>query len=679
MIIESVHVKNFRSILDETLYCGKLTALVGPNGAGKSSFLQALNLFYTASPKIDPEDFYNGDTTKEIVIAVTFKDLSSEAKELFSIYLQDEKLTVERVFKMEGGKITEKYHGSTLQNESFKHIRDGLTVKDRGRTAKEAYETIRSMPEYNSLPPWTNLSSVKDSLKKWEAEHPDKCTRQRDEGQFFGFKEVGQGYLGRFTKFLLVPAVREASDDSSEGKGSVLTELMDLVVRSVLANKDAVIKLREETQKQYQEIMDPTKLTELTTLAKHMSDTLQTFVPDASVDLLWRPLSEINIPMPQADVKLIEDGYSSSVIRTGHGLQRAFILTMLQHLVVAQIIQTDVIGEEEKPESEPKLPDLILAIEEPELYQHPNRQRHLANIFQQLASGKTPGVADKTQIIYSTHSPLFVSIDHIEQIRLLKKVSSCSGKPKITKVISTDLDKVAEDIWRISGEKGKKYTGATMVPRLKAIMTPWMNEGFFADVAVLVEGEDDRAGILGAAKSMGHEELEGEGFSVIPCGGKTNIDRPYIIFRKLGIPVYAVWDGDYGKGETEGVCEKCGRPLDKKSNPEENRRLLRLIGYDETDWPELIREKCACFKQDMGTTLRNDIGSEFFDRLVEECQSEFGYKKRKHALKNPNVIATIIKKAEEQGYTCKTLKAIVEKIICLKSSEKDDPLHQSVS
>ena len=32
---------------------------------------------------------------------------------------------------------------------------------------------------------------------------------------------------------------------------------MDLVVRSVLANKEALKKLKEETQKQYEEILDP--------------------------------------------------------------------------------------------------------------------------------------------------------------------------------------------------------------------------------------------------------------------------------------------------------------------------------------------------------------------------------------------------------------------------------------
>ena len=665
MIIESVHVKNYRSILDETLYCENLTALVGVNGAGKSSFLQALDLFYSPSPKIDSEDFYNGDTISEVVVAITFKDLSTEAKGLFSSYLQGDKLTVERVFVWDNGKAVAKYHGATLQNRAFQDIRDGLTVKDRGRTAKEKYESIRTMPEYNTLPVWSNLGAVQDNLKQWEADNLDRCTRQRDDGQFFGFKEVGRGYLGRFTRFLFIPAVRDASDDTAEGRGSVLTVLMDLVVRSVLANKEEVIKLQKETQKQYQEIMDPTKLTELTTLADQMTSTLKTFVPDARINLRWLPLSEVKIDMPQADVKLVEDGYSSAVERTGHGLQRVFILTMLQHLALAQTTSALSTMNTEKPRPDAKLPNLVLAIEEPELYQHPNRQRHFTKVLFQLASGKIPGVAEKTQIIYGTHSPLFVGIDRIDQIRLLQKMSNGEGKPKITKVVGGNLDKVAETIWNADGKSGQKYTGSTLLPRLQAVMTPWMSEGFFANVAVLVEGEDDRAAILGVAKAMGHE-LESNGFSVIPCGGKTNIDKPYAIFRQLGISVYIIWDSDHGKGETEGMCDKCGRPLDRKPDPRENRRLLRLVGRNETDWPEYVEDTFACFKCDLETTLKNEIGGKLFEKCLRECQLDFCISKRKHAIKNPNVIMSIIKKAQKRDCYSSTLKGIVEKILALK-------------
>ena len=51
------------------------------------------------------------------------------------------------------------------------------------------------------------------------------------------------------------------------------------------------------------------------------------------------------------------------------------------------------------------------AIEEPELYQHPSRQRHLASVLLNLAKGAIPGVAENTQVIYATHSPLFVGLD----------------------------------------------------------------------------------------------------------------------------------------------------------------------------------------------------------------------------------------------------------------------------
>ncbi|MGD0918026.1 MAG: ATP-dependent endonuclease [Thermodesulfobacteriota bacterium] len=642
MIIESMNVKNFRSILDETLNFEQLTALVGTNGSGKSTFLRALELFYSTSPKFDIEDFYNGNTSKEASVAITYKELSEAAKEKFRNYMQGDKLTVERVFTWDGSKTGSKIHGSKLQNPDFQAIRDAGSAGDK----KTAYESLRSKEEYSTLPKWKNATETPELLSKWELENTSKCKMMRDEGQFFGFREVGEGYLGRFTQFLFIPAVREASDDAAESKGSVLTTLMDLVVRSVIANKEAVVKLKEETQKQYKDIMDVDKLTELKTLSDQINVTLKTYVSNAGVVLKWLPLGDIDIPMPKADVKLIEDSYESAVTRTGHGLQRAFILTMLQHLAVAQAGST---RREEKKSDD--LPCLVLAIEEPELYQHPNRQRHLAKILLQLASGKTPGVAHKTQIVYSTHSPLFVGIDRINQIRLLRKILNEEKKPKVTKIISTDLDKVAEAVWEADGAIGDKYTGRTLLPRLQAIMTPWMSEGFFADVAILVEGEDDRAAILGAARGIKGLELESEGFSVIPCGGKTNLDRPATIFQQLGIPVYIIWDGDKG---------------DSEANPKDNRRLLRFMNQKEEDWPSKIEGNFACFEENIETTLCNEIGADYFEQCLTECRKGFCIPKKKHAIKNPTVIATIIQKAQEQGRKSKTISSILEKIVALK-------------
>lgn len=661
MIIETVQVKNFRSVLSEILHCESLTALVGANGAGKSSLLKALDLFYNSSPKVDREDFYNRDVAKEISVTITFNGLSKKAQEQFASYLQGGKLSVERVLTWDTNKIAWKYHGSILRDPNFVAVREGMTVKDRGATAKVEYEKVRKTQGYESLPDWPRkLDDVHDILTRWESEHADLCVRDRDEGQFFGFKEVAQGYLGRYTRFLYIPAVRDASDDSIDAKSSVFASLMDLVVRSVLASKADLRELQETTQARFKEIMDPANLTELNTLAEDMTKTLRTFVPEARIDLLWQVLSDVTLPLPQADIKLIEDGYSSPINRTGHGLQRAFILTMLQHLVMARAAAEAIAKQREEEQAEAgteedqKLPDLVIAIEEPEIYQHPNRQRHLANIFMKLAEGKTPGVAEKTQIIYSTHAPLFVGIDRINQLRVLRKMSN-EPEPKITRIISTDTDKVAEEIWKANGEPGPKYTGATLLPHLQALMTPWMSEGFFADVAVLVEGEDDRAAILGVARSKGID-LESAGFAVIPCGGKTSLDRPTTIFRQLGIPVYLIWDGDKGASDPK---------------PEQNRVLLRLIGDTVEDWPSRITNDFACFEENLEKTLSSEIGDEHFNDFLAECQSYYCIAKKRHAIKNPVVISDIIVKAQKVGKNSPTLDAILEKILGKKSAAVD--------
>lgn len=221
-------------------------------------------------------------------------------------------------------------------------------------------------------------------------------------------------------------------------------------------------------------------------------------------------------------------------------------------------------------------------------------------------------------------------------------------------MILAKLDRIAEILWEYSGKPGTKFTGDTLRPRLQAIMTPWMSEGFFADVVVLVEGEGDRAAILGGAASMGHD-LERHGCSVIPCMGKSNIDRPFVIFRELGIQTYVVWDGDEGT---------------KDAKPDENRYLLRLMGLQEEDYPSFVADHCACFKKKLEVTLQEEIGTDVFDQLVQDVQREFGLSTKDQAIKNPAVVREIIGLAKKRGKSSVTLEKIVEKILANKKVGK---------
>jgi putative ATP-dependent endonuclease of OLD family len=664
MIIKSVRVQNFRCIRDETLPCDRLTAIVGPNGSGKSAFLRALQLFYIAVARYSEEDFYARNTSQHIMITVTFTELTPEERTLFNKYVEAGELTVEKVMDFPSSKANQKYYGTSLRNPEFQAFRAATSAQER----RQEYAALRENSKYSSLPSWTRQDDAAKALEDWEASNPEACSRQRDDGQFFGFTEVGEAHLERHTSFLLIPAVRDASEDAAEGRGLVLTELMDLVVRSALAERPELIQLREEAQERYDAIVDPEKLPELQNLGDQLTATLKNYAPEARVALSWLKGEGVTIAPPRANIKLVEDGYPTEVTHSGHGLQRAFILTMLQHLAVAQYTPGQPQGAQPSQdtggEAGPlRLPNLILSIEEPELYLHPNRQRHLSRILFNLAMGGVPGVAERTQVIYSTHSPLFVDIERFDQVRRLRKVSTQDDLPKETRLTYTSLDEIARVIEQADAQPEGTYSGETLRPRLQALMTPWMSEGFFADAVVLVEGEEDRAAILGVAGALhpavGQDiDLETLGISVIPCMGKNNLDRPAAIFRTLGIPIYIVWDSDCAKGDAK----------QQSKSKVSNHRLLRLCGEAIEDWPEGVSGCFACFKVDMGMTLRKEIGEERFDRLLQPWIEGFAYDKA-DSLKNPLLIRAVLRDAQAEGVSSPTLTLIVQNILRLKGIE----------
>jgi len=639
LIVKAVRVQNFRCVKNETLFCKNLTVLVGANGSGKSTFLRALDMFYEPNAEYIEEDFYARDTSNSIIITVTFTNLTEDEKRIFKSYVENGELTVEKELTWPPSRGSQKYYGTSLINPDFQAFRIA-----KGENLRKEYNKLGAMSKYLSLPPYINKEEAEKALKNWEQQHPEECTRQRDGGQFFGFKEVGEARLERFTRFILVPAVRDASQDAYEKRGSVITEIMDLVVRKTLAQRKELMEFQEEVNKRHREIFDPSKIQELQGLEKTLTNLLKLYAPDTSVKLDWRKDIEIDIPMPEANVSLVEDEYPSSVSHAGHGTQRSFILAMLQYLAFAEK------SAEQETESmveimPTELPGLILGIEEPELYQHPDRERYLARALSKLAQQGIPGVAKQIQVIYSTHSPLFVNLEHFDEIRVFRKEKEDESLPKQTKIYHTTLDKVAETLEKIDNKPEGSYSGETLRPRLRALMSPWVNEGFFAKFVVLVEGIKDRAAILGAAQAMGYD-LESIGVAVIPCKSKTCLDRAIVIFSSLNIPVYAIWDSDYPKNNEKEV----------------NRRLLRIFNQPEEDWPEKVCKKYACFKQTLMQTLNAELGTDLNEALQEYCQI-YGIDKTEYAIEDPAAFKHIFEECKKKSKSSLTLEKVIKEIM----------------
>ncbi len=601
-------------------------------------------MFYDPAAKATDGDHYAGDTSQDIEIAITYGNLPKEAVDLFDRYLNDDTLTVVRVFST--ASKTAPYHGMRMQHPAFSVVRQ--TSGARNQT--NLYKELASKDEYASLPTVKSAAAALQALSDWEAENPEACVRLRDDGQFFGFTGVAQGLLGRFTRFIRIPAVRNAADEASDKRGSYVKEIMDLVVRNSLANHADVNRLRESIRDQYRAVFDPSKRTELNSLEDRLTGTLRRYAPDTAISLTWSNLSSITIPMPETEVRLSEDGYDAQVHQTGHGLQRAFILTMLQHLVAAREDAQSGLDDDSLGGSA-SLPSLVLGIDEPELYQHPGRQRHMASVLLRLASGSVPGVAERTQVIYTTHGPLFVGLDRFDQIRVLRKVAGEQpGAPKVSAVVENPLGDLADKLWELHGRPPIKFTPETLRPRLQAMMTPWMNEGFFADVVVLVEGEADRVAILAVAQSMG-QDLEAMGVCVIPCMGKNNMDRPALVFGGLDIPTYLVWDNDRGG---------------KDAKPRENQHLLRVVGGGAEDWPRGVYDSYACFDGNLESTLSRELTGELFHDLLERHCEELGMTSINQGKKNALVLRNVIDDAGDDGRAPTTLVEIIDRIVAMR-------------
>ncbi len=124
-----------------------------------------------------------------------------------------------------------------------------------------------------------------------------------------------------------------------------------IVLRKLKSRKD-IQDFRVEFETRAKQLYCSENLPELPTLGVAISQTLSTYAPGCRLNLNWN--QNINVPdiqLPSPQVTLIEDNFEGGISHKGHGLQRALILTLLQHLAITK---------PEEPESEKKSEDGVV-------------------------------------------------------------------------------------------------------------------------------------------------------------------------------------------------------------------------------------------------------------------------------------------------------------------------------
>lgn len=640
MKIESVRIENFRSFKDGTINFDNYTCFAGPNGSGKSTILNALNVFFrqykdskTDLSKLSKEDFHHKNTKDPVKITVAFTDLSEDAKNDLSDYVRQNKLIISSIAKYDSNTDSAevKQYGNRLGLEDFRKYfeadKNGLKVTE----LKDIYLDLQK--KYSELPKASTKLAMAQALRDYEAKHPDKCTLILSEDQFYGISK-GANRLFPHIQWVFISASKDATEEGEESKTSALGQLLARTVRSKINFSEKVDILKKKTQQEYQAILDREQAT-LNDISISLKGRLQSWAhPGITAQILWKQDSErsVKVEEPWAYIRLGERGFEGDLARFGHGLQRSYMLALLQELTTI---------------SDEKAPTLIMGIEEPEIYQHPPQARYLAETLYELSE-------NNAQIMVCSHNPLFVPGDNFEAIRIVRE----KGDPSMSYISQLRYSELSKELEN-SGQKALKEEG--MLAKLYPSLNPIINEMFFCNTLILVEGIEDVAYISTYLILTGKMiDFRRYGCHIVPVGGKSEIIKPLAMAKLLNIPAYVVCDADTEKEQIEGE-EK--RKSEVSKHKKDNKSILGILNYEKSnEWPdETIKEdNLTMWNTNLTTIINNELGAKW-QKYSEDSYAYYG--NPGGMKKNPLSIARALKSAWAENVKSKTLIELANNII----------------
>lgn len=583
MRIKSVEIENFRSIRLLACDFDAVTSLIGPNGAGKSNVLRAMDWFFNADKSsLTVDDIHKGSITEaepepRIRVRVDFTDLTPDDRAaLGPRYCPDATVTEFTAWRTWQDGI-DKITGRALAYEPFEAVRKGQSATDK----RAAYDALRVGDASLGLPACRSASAVDEAMDAWERANPERLTdAEVSDTHFFGV--AGQGKLSDLFDFVFVSADLRASEETSAAKDSLLSRILQRAVeREDFDN--AAASLVKDFAERYATLGEEHLAGQLDNLAAELTTEVASYSPGRSIRL--RNAETTVRPVAAAvEVLVSEMATETPVSLQGHGFQRTLLLAALSVL-------------SRRRRTEPHSGEMFLAIEEPELFQHPTQAKAFASVLRHIATA--PG--QQTQVAYATHNPYFVNPTYFDEVRRVSTSRAADPGYSFTSITQATLDAVTDDLHGFTA-------ASTLARRFDQVCLKYLPDALFAESVILVEGDEDAAILEGMGKRI--NDLAVTGICVAPVEGKGNMQIPFAILRRLGVPVLMVVDNDSG---CAGRMRRDGKPEAEitsamQKHAADNRKLCRLVGAPEEDFPVgAVSESLAFVPDTMETLLASDL------------------------------------------------------------------------
>ena len=518
MKIKKVKIENFKSIKGTEFDFRDLTILLGENNSGKTNILNALQMFFeTTVRSVNAEHFFGKDFTKEnneIKITLTFDRLTPDELSDTRIgkYVIDGRLTIVKTiyFDPEKGAIQQKYSGLIREPKP-----PYLKLSGFDTYKQDVTKIVRenNLPEYFKAETGNvTQASYKEGLERFIAEKHNEI--EWDEPfvsttQFLGWKEVAQSFM---PMILYVPAVQEATEETTYTTQNLFGKLLDTMLFETSEKIPQFIKLQEILSNAREMLNRPptgtdNRPTQIKELEGKLLKILKESMPSTRDVKIQVSVPEVPDLVQGGTNLVIDDGIETTVGSKGHGLQRALILAMFRLYAELRKALATAHGSR----------TIIFAIEEPELYLHPQCQRVMLEALESIST--------TDQVAFCTHSSFFIDMSDYDSLVIVSKIDPLEG----TKIFQCTRE--------IFPQEEKTYF------RMINEFDPERNEVFFSKEVVLVEGDSEKVAFPRISKLMG-KNLNSKGISIVECGSKYSIVLFMKVLNEFKIPYVVVHDVD---------------------------------------------------------------------------------------------------------------------------------------
>jgi len=528
MKIVDISIKNFRGIkFLEKLRIGTLSGVVGKNDAGKSIIMHALDYFFD-DKKIEIKDIYKAAAIDDsIYIEIRFE---GEKVRLLPPILKDEDgyLRIKKECNdREKAKLESYLVCNDFEEDTFNNLYQKTTsqINSIARThgITEPLENIHDLIEQ------LIRIGIDTNISRSMVSHLVKSSN---------LKSILEDVIPKYSMF--------AADTSLDTNTAFFqNQFRKLVTDAIESNSVACATLKNS--------IDNSLNAEVDLIARHMSrhyPELRGLQPQTYYD--WNKVISFDIEMED------NSPFKVPIKCKGTGLQRLLMVSYFQYLADKQVDA----GE-----------SYIFAVEEPETYLHPGAQRELLTSL--------IAISETSQIILTTHSPVFASVINKENLILATKNGQESTYRQGDNVAMEDL----------AAELGVRADDALLMSKL----------------LIFVEGSNDVKFWKIVKKKFTGLEFDDADVILVPGGGNElhNIAEMNLMHR-LNRNFLVIIDKDAGACDYQEKCRKAERLKHLVESKGGHLIVLRKREIENYYHPQTVKQILA----DGGLEILDDL--EFF-------------------------------------------------------------------